>query len=141
MTKRTKKVGVTGKYGTRYVIESSNLALALVIWWGGDVLERQRETLLCWQHLSASDAVRVVRAVAHRFTCAIQIWCLSPKASQEDGNHTTREIRMHILRKNNSEASLSGNLDLQGLQEDCSWRSIHSVVRLSAGLQILERHK
>jgi len=48
---------------------------------------------------------------------------------------------MYILRKDNSEASLGWNLDLQGLQEDYSWRSIHSIVRLSAGLLILERHK
>jgi len=48
---------------------------------------------------------------------------------------------MHILRKDNGEASLSGNLDLQGLQEDSGWRSIHSVVRLSAGQQALKWHK
>ena len=59
-----------------------------------------------------------------------QIRRVSPKASQEDGNHTTCQIRLHILRKDNGQKTLGGHLELQVMQEDCSWRSIHGVVRL-----------
>jgi hypothetical protein len=58
----------------------------------------------------------------------MQIWRLAPKASQKDGNHTARPIRLHLLRQEHSKATLSGHLDLQRVQEDSSWWSMDSLV-------------
>lgn len=57
-----------------------------------------------------------------------QIRCLSAEASEEDGNHTTRPLHLHLLRQEHSQASLSRDLEVQVLQEDCRWWSIHHVV-------------
>ena len=48
----------------------------------------------------------------------MQIRRLPPKAGQEDGNHPARPIRLHILRKEYSQATLSWHLEVQRLQED-----------------------
>jgi hypothetical protein len=59
---------------------------------------------------------------------AMQIWRLAPKAGQEDGNHTARPIRLHLLRQEHSEATLGWHLDLQRMQKDSSWWCMDSLV-------------
>ena len=59
----------------------------------------------------------------------LQIRCISPKTSKEDGNHPTRQVRLHILRKDHCQAPLSRNLELQVMPQDGRWRSIHCRVR------------
>jgi hypothetical protein len=61
----------------------------------------------------------------------IQIWRFPPKASQEDGNHTTRSIRVHFLRQEHSEATFSRDLDLQSLQENSSRWCMDSLVSVT----------
>ena len=65
----------------------------------------------------------------------LQIRCILEKASQEDGDHPTRQIRLHLLRKDDRQETLGRNLELQVMPQDRRWRSIHCIVRLqtSAG--------
>jgi hypothetical protein len=60
---------------------------------------------------------------------SLQIRCLATKAGQEDGNHPTRQVRLHILRKDDRKETFRWYLELQVMQEDRRWRSIHSLVR------------
>lgn len=46
-----------------------------------------------------------------------QLRCLPPQAGQEDRNLTTRQIRVHILRQDDCEATLDRYLALQRMQE------------------------
>ncbi len=57
-----------------------------------------------------------------------QIRRIPPKASQEDGNHTTRPIRLHLLWQEHGEATLGGHLELQRMQKDSSWWRMDSLV-------------
>lgn len=59
---------------------------------------------------------------------AIQIWCFSPKASEEDGDYTTRSIHLYILRQGHRQAPFSRHLELQVVQEVCCWRCLDSLV-------------
>merc|ERR1711977_256468 len=45
--------------------------------------------------------------------------------SQDDGNHSTRQIRLHILRKDHRQETFRRNLELQVVPQDRRWRSIH----------------
>jgi hypothetical protein len=82
------------------------------------------------------------RMADKHFFLELQIRCIAAKASQEDGNHTTRQIRLHLLWKDDRQETLCGNLELQGMQQDCRWRSIHRIVRLqsSAGSGLMKEH-
>jgi len=72
----------------------------------------------------------------------LQIRCVAEKASQEDGDHPTRQIRLHLLRKDDRQETLGGHLELQVVPQDRRWRSIHCIVRLqlSAGPGLKELH-
>jgi len=58
-----------------------------------------------------------------------QIRCLSSQTSEEDGNNPTRQICLHLLRKDHRQETFGRNLGLQVVPQDGCWRSIHCVVR------------
>lgn len=68
----------------------------------------------------------------------LQIRCLPPKASQEDGNLTTRQIHMHILREDHGEEAFGWDLELQGVQQDHGRRRLHSVVSIAYSRPLVE---
>lgn len=68
-----------------------------------------------------------------------QIWCVSAKASQEDGNHTARPIHVHLLRQSDGKTALGGNLELSVVQEDGCWRCLDCVVSATRRYNGMER--
>ena len=96
------EVGVTGKYGTRYGTHR-------------------------WMPHTPHPAATLDRTLSDVIRL-LQIWSLSPKTGQEDGDHPTRKIHVHILRQSHCEASFRGNLELPILQKNRGWRSMDSVV-------------
>jgi hypothetical protein len=57
-----------------------------------------------------------------------QIWSVPSETSEEDGNHSTRPICLHILRQEHSQATFGRNLDLQSVQENGRWWCMDSLV-------------
>lgn len=132
MTKRTKKVGVTGKYGTRYAInllerklEWTRTVRRRIKFFRNEIEEHSEGRIENWRKRNLQQ----IKSLTIGF--ALQIRCFSAKAGQEDGNHTTCQIRLHILRKDHRQASLSRHLELQVVQQDCRWRSLHCLVCIS----------
>ena len=94
MTKRTKKVGVTGKYGTRY----------------GASLRKQIKKM-------------EISEFSTRTFSDLQLITLVS---------TTRPIHLYLLRETHSKATFGRHLELQILQEDCSWWRLDGLVSRSS---------
>lgn len=97
---------MTGKYGTRYALTTNASSI----------------TARHWDSPRSSDHGKT------RLTQAIQIWCLSAKASEEDGDHTTCSVHLYILRQGHRQAPFGRHLELQIMQEVCCWRCLDSLV-------------
>lgn len=67
-----------------------------------------------------------------------QIWRLPPKASQENGNHSARTLRLHLLREKYGQAALSGNLEMQRVWKDGGWWCVDSIVSREQAVTILD---
>ena len=100
---------------------------------------KQKLALSCINLLRHRDILCLGMPLQQQFStdvATLQIRCLPPKASQEDGNHTTFQIRLYLLRKDDCEETLCWHLGLQGMQEDRRWRSLHPIVRSLESLRI-----
>ena len=88
------------------------------------------------QHLindftGSGNRSRMIQAVQPLTRMLLQIRCLPPKASQENGDYPACTIYLHILWQEHREATLGWDLEVQRVQKDRGGRCLDSLVSLN----------